>query len=74
MTDIPCGRCDCGTYSASAIFNPASQAIAAGGSIPRCKTFDRPCVGDQDFKDAFDSATPGQRADILNGSPTQGNW
>jgi len=63
----PCGRCAAGTYTPAAIFNPVSQHIARTGEIPPCKRYARPCVGAQDFKAAFDSATPIEKAAILAG-------
>lgn len=36
--DMPCGGCDCGIYDAAAI-------AAFNGDIPRCKSFERQCVG-----------------------------
>lgn len=65
--DDPCGRCDSGVYAYAAIFNAASQAIAAGGPLPRCKAHDRICVGAYHFKAAFDGATSRQRQAILEG-------
>lgn len=51
--DMPCGRCDVGTYCYEAAYNPAADAIADGGDLPRCKSHDRECVGAQHFKAAL---------------------
>ncbi len=57
--DLPCGRCDCGTYSEYAMLNRKARKFGAldeaerEQAIPRCKTFDRECIGARHFHDAL---------------------
>lgn len=48
---MPCGRCDVGVYDHACAFNKDADAIAEGGPLPKCKTFDRTCVGAIHLKD-----------------------
>jgi hypothetical protein len=53
--DMPCGRCDIGAYSMEAMLNPVARKYGALSveqrisHTPKCKTYNRTCVGAQDF-------------------------
>jgi len=61
--DMPCGRCDVGVYSESACMTPLAYRMAAAvdslALVPRCKRFDRPCVGATHFAQAIQADRPG---------------
>ena len=53
---LPCGKCGCGVYDAAAITSSEAETIFNGGAIPRCKSFDRDCVGATDLREYFNQA------------------
>ncbi len=61
MTDgeIPCGRCDIGTYDYFAATNPIAVALFEMSesdrkeNMPMCKTFNRHCLGACEFNLCF---------------------
>lgn len=62
--DMPCGMCDVGTYDHTASTCPAAIAIRDGGPLPRCKSYNRTCIGALDLKACFtDNEVPIQQDD-----------
>ncbi|MBU3094065.1 hypothetical protein KPE82_00395 [Acinetobacter baumannii] len=55
QNETPCGACDIGVYNELACLNKAARAFGAmsaeerKNNIPRCKNFDRECIGAKDF-------------------------
>ncbi|WP_155726874.1 hypothetical protein [Acinetobacter pittii] len=55
MNDTPCGACDIGVYNEIACLNKTARAFGAMSSeerkanMPRCKNFDRECIGAKDY-------------------------
>lgn len=72
---MPCGRCDMGVYAYAAATTPAAiQMLDAQDSVrdalvPRCKRFDRACVGAQDFLDVL-RRDPGFAIEVRSILPT----
>jgi hypothetical protein len=57
--DMPCGRCDMGVYSHDSMLNRKAREFSVltkderDRSMPRCKRFNRSCVGAQHFSQAI---------------------
>ncbi len=56
VREIPCGNCNCGTYSIGAMLNPKARTLGALPeeerlkAIPRCKKDpELLCAGDMDY-------------------------
>lgn len=53
--ETPCGACDIGVYNELACLNKTARAFGAmtaeerKNNMPRCKSFDRECIGAKDF-------------------------
>jgi hypothetical protein len=53
--NIPCGRCDIGVYCVTAMMNKTARQFGALSEedrvkqMPRCKRYDRYCLGARDF-------------------------
>ena len=57
--NLPCGKCDMGIYSETAMLNRKAREFSVltreqrEASMPRCKSFDRECIGAKDFSCAI---------------------
>jgi hypothetical protein len=65
--DMPCGGCDCGIYDAAAI-------SAFNGDIPRCKNFERQCVGATHAALAEMGRLTAERDDALAAADSKAGW
>ena len=53
--EIPCGCCASGIYDIESACGDAAKSLYEGRQIPRCKRFDRPCVGATHLNSYFNS-------------------
>lgn len=57
--DMPCGCCDMGVYSEMAMLNRIAREFSVltteqrENSLPKCKKYNRNCVGAKHFSDAI---------------------
>lgn len=65
--DMPCGACGCGIYDQAAM-------DAFDGTIPKCKTMERPCVGAGDTAIATISALRAQLEAAEAANETVSQW
>lgn len=58
-SDMPCGNCDMGIYSESAMLNRKAREFSVltteqrEANLPKCKIYDRHCVGAKHYSDAI---------------------